>query len=77
MKYLRFLPLLFCAACSQPAVVSVCPALIPYSADQQKGLFTELSQHPDLKYVPLFLEGYAQTRDALRSLSMPKDNLKA
>ncbi len=61
------LVLLALAGCAgTPALRPVCPALVTYSAADQKALKAELDAHPELTQVHRWLAGYVGLRDQAR-----------
>jgi len=67
MRKAALLVLLGVAGCSMPSVQTVCPAMVPYSQQDQAALAGELRAHPDLIQVPRWLQDYIGLRDQVRA----------
>ena len=63
------LPVLIClllAGCTQPSFQPLCPPLVHYSPEEEQTVARELSTHPDLKELPVFILDYGNERHEIR-----------
>jgi hypothetical protein len=65
-KALYLLPLLFATACTHTPV-AVCPAIVPYTAEQQTQAADELDALPAGSILPRFMTDYGVLRAKLRT----------